>query len=420
MPRIAKELTALEVRRLTAPGDHAVGKVSGLLLQVTRFGSRSWLLRISVAGKRREIGLGAYPAVPLALAQEKAQALRDPLALAQEKAQALRDEIISGTDPVAQRKVNREALREQHAAEKRLAWTFRRCAEKFVEMKRPGWRNAKHAQQWENTLATYAYPLIGDLTVSRIGVEHLMQIVEPHWTTKNETINRVRNRVEQVLDWAAVHGYREQPNPARWRGCLDKLLPKPSDVAPVEHHPALPAEGMNKFLQQLRGVPGMSARCLEFVVFTACRSGAARLATWDEIDWDNRVWNIPAEKGRKMKRPLRVPLSGPALALLKSLRGGERGAIIFPGKAGQPLSDMALTEVMRNMKVDAVPHGFRSTFSSWAASSTGYPSEVREMALGHTVGSDTVRAYQRDDLFLKRIAMMADWAAFIERAPTAG
>jgi integrase len=403
MPRIAKELSALEVRRLITPGYYFVGGVPGLLLQVSASASRSWLLRVTVGSKRREIGLGPYPAVSLAGAREKAQAMRN--------------EIAAGTDPVSKRKSSKQALQEQQEAEKRLAWTFRRCAEKFIEAKKPGWRNAKHAQQWQNTLASYAYPLIGDMAVANIRVEHIMQIVEPHWTTKNETINRVRNRIEQILDWAAVHGYREQTNPARWRGCLDKLLPKPSDVAPVEHHPALPANDMYGFMRRLQAMTSMSALCLEFVVLTACRSGAARLATWDEIDWKNQVWNIPAEPGRKMKRPLRVPLSGPALSLLKSVPQGEGDTLIFPGKNDRPLSDMALTELMRGMNLDAVPHGFRSTFSSWAASSTAYPSEVREMALGHTVGSDTVRAYQRDDLFVKRTSMMADWATFVNTSP---
>lgn len=405
MPRIAKALSALEVGRLTTPGYYFVGGVPGLLLQVSRSKSRSWLLRVIVGSKRREIGLGPYPGVSLALAREKAQAMRD--------------EVAAGTDPVSKRKSNKLALQEQQEEEKRLAWTFRRCAEKFIDMKTPGWRNAKHAQQWQNTLVNYAYPLIGDMAVANIRVEHIMQVVEPHWITKNETINRVRNRIEQILDWAAVHGYREQTNPARWRGCIDKLLPKPSDVAPVEHHPAMPADGMYEFMRRLQAMTGMSARCLEFVVLTACRSGAARLATWDEIDWKNRVWNIPAKPGRKMKRPLRVPLSDPALRLLESQPQGEGSALIFPYKKGQPLSDMALTQLMRGMDLEAVPHGFRTTFSSWAASSTTYPSEVREMALGHTVGSDTVRAYQRDDLFIKRISLMAEWAIFINASPQA-
>lgn len=399
MPRIAKELSALEVKRLTAPGYHPVRKVPGLLLQITKTGSRSWILRAMVGKSRREIGLGQYPAVPLALAHQKAQTLRD--------------EIAAGIDPVAQRKVDRQAIREQQEEEKRLAWTFRRCAEKFIADKRPGWRNAKHAQQWENTLAKYAFPVIGDMLASSIRVEHVMEIVEPYWTTKNETINRVRNRIEQILDWAAVKKYRDQENPARWRGCLDKLLPKPSDIAPVKHHPALPATEVFAFMQRLRAMSGISARCLEFVVLTVCRSGAARLATWQEIDWKARVWKIPADPGRKMKRPLRVPLSNAALDLLKSLPQGKGDTLIFPGKEGQPLSDMAMTEIMRGMGLDAVPHGFRSTFASWAASSTPYPSEVREMALGHTVGSDTERAYQRDDLFQKRLHLMADWATFI-------
>ena len=405
MPRIARELTAIEVRRLTDVGYHAVGKVAGLYLQISPSGARSWILRISVAGKRREIGLGAYPGVSLALAHEKAQAHRDA--------------VISGIDPVLQRESDRKALRAQHEEERRTAWTFRRCAEKFIELKRPGWRNAKHAQQWENTLTTYAYPTLGKMPVRDIKVEHVMRVIEPFWTTKNETINRVRNRIEQVLDWAAVHGYRDQSNPARWRGCMDKLLPKPSAVAPVEHQPALAAEEMHAFMQQLRNIPGNSARCLEFVILTACRSGAARLATWKEIDLKGRVWNIPDAVGRKMGRILRVPLSTPAIKLLKNQSEGKDDEHVFPGSKGQALSDMALLEVMRGMDLVAVPHGFRSTFSSWVASSTAYPSEVREMALGHTVGSDTERAYQRDDLFQKRRQLMADWAAFIEKKATA-
>jgi integrase len=403
LPRIAKELGPLEVKRLTAPGYHAVGKVPGLMLQITKSGTRSWVLRASVGDKRREIGLGPYPSVSLADAHRKAQ----------EK----RDEIAAGIDPVVKRKTDRQALRQQQEEEKQLAWTFRRCAEKLIDAKRPGWRNAKHAQQWENTLATYAYPVIGDMLVRDISVRHIMQIVEPYWTSKNETINRVRNRLEQVLDWAAVQGYREQANPARWRGCLDKLLPKPSDVAPVEHHPALPAAELFGFMKRLRAKHGMSAHCLEFVVLTVCRSGAARLATWDEIDWKARVWNIPADEGRKMERPLRVPLSPPALALLKSLPRADCTNIIFPNRKGEPLSDMAMTKLMRDMGVNAVPHGFRSTFSSWVASSTHYPEEVREMALGHAIGDDTVAAYQRSDLFAKRLRLMADWAAFIDTEP---
>lgn len=403
MPRIARELTAIEVRRLTNVGYHAVGKVAGLYLQISKTGSRSWILRIMVGGKRRDIGLGAYPAVPLALAHEKAQAHRDDVA--------------AGIDPVSQRVSNREALRAQHEEERRIAWTFQRCAEKFIELKRPGWRNAKHAQQWENTLATYAYPTLGKMPIRAIKVEHIMLVIEPFWTTKNETINRVRNRIEQVLDWAAVHGYREQSNPARWRGCIDKILPKPSTVAPVKHQRALASSDMHAFMCQLRKIPGNSARCLEFVVLTACRSGAARLATWREIDLKGRVWHIPDAVGRKMGRTLRVPLSASAIKLLEAQMRDKDDDYVFPGPKGLALSDMALLEVMRGLELSEVPHGFRSTFSSWVASSTSYPSEVREMALGHTVGSDTERAYQRDDLFQKRRELMADWASFIELAP---
>ncbi|MDH3461675.1 MAG: site-specific integrase, partial [Burkholderiaceae bacterium] len=286
--------------------------------------------------------------------------------------------------------------------------------------KAPGWRNAKHADQWRNTLATYAYPSIGDMLVRNIRLEHVTSIIEPHWTTKNETINRVRNRVELVLDWATVRKYRSGENPARWKGNLDKLLASRAKVAPVTGHKALPSDALYGFMQQLRDVPGIAARCLEFVVLTACRSGEARLATWPEVDLQGKVWSIPGQR-MKSGRAHNVPLSNDVIKLLEALPRLEGTALIFPGaKAGKPLSDMSLIAVMRRVRVDAVPHGFRSSFSSWCASSTAYPSEVREMALAHAIGNGTVAAYQRSDLFDKRRKLMTDWAKFLRTAPACG
>ncbi len=406
MPRVAKELGPLAVSKIKTPGQHPVGGVAGLMLQVGVAGNRSWVLRVTVGGKRREIGLGAYPGVGIALAREKAQAARD--------------EIAKGIDPVAEREKARQLLIQQRADEKAQDWTFKRCAEAYIKAKEPGWRSPKHGQQWRSTLAAYVYPLIGDLQVRDVGLEHVREIVEPHWTTKTETISRVRNRIEMVLDWATVAKLRTGDNPARWKGNLDKLLAERSKVAPVVGHRALPAADLHGFLKRLREVEGMGARALEFVLLTACRSGEARGATWAEMDLEEKVWSIPGSR-MKSGRPHRVPLSVQVVQLLRALPRVEGAEFVFPGaKRGSMLSDMSLTAVMRRMGVDAVPHGLRATFSTWCASSTATPFEVREMALAHTLGDQTVAAYQRSDLFEKRRKLMSDWARFIETEPVKG
>ena len=412
MPRVARELSPIEIKRLTAPGYHPVGHVPGLMLQVSKSGTTSWLLRVMVGDKRREIGLGAYPGVGLALAHKKAQELRD--------------EIVKGVDPVAARVAAKQSVIEQQAEEKRTAWTFRRSSEAYIKATAPSWRNAKHEKQWASTLEKYAYPTIGDLMVRNVTKAHIIQIIEPHWATKNETINRVRNRIETVLDWAKQRNLREGDNPARWAGNLDKAgFPAKADIAPPQKHRALAASLMFEFLGKLRKVGGMGARALEFVVLTSCRSGEARMATWSEIDLAAKTWRIPASRTKSAKRFAKdsvefwnVPLSDDAIRLLESLPRFDKVEWIFPGaKANSPLSDMTLTKVLRDMGVDAVPHGFRATFSSWTASSTAYPFEVREMALAHSIGDGTVAAYQRSDLFDKRRNLMADWAKFINTAP---
>jgi len=406
MPRIAKELGPLEVKRLTAAGFHSVGGVAGLMLQVSPAGTKSWLMRVTVGTRRSEIGLGSYPGVGLALARDKAQQTRD--------------DITAGIDPVLQRAEARQNIIEQQIEAKALDWTFRRCAESYIKAKAPGWRNAKHATQWTNTLATYAYPTIGAVLVRNVTITHITTIIEPHWATKNETINRVRNRIELVLDWATVRKLRTGDNPARWKGNLDKLLADRNIVGAVTGHRALPAGALYGFMQALQAVPGTSARCLEFVVLLACRSGEARLATWDEIDLATRTWAIPGQR-MKSGRPHSVPLSTEAVALLEALPRMEGTTLVFPGaKAGKPLSDMSLTAVTRRLEVDAVPHGFRASFSSWCAESTAYPSEVREMALAHAIGDNTVAAYMRSDLFEKRRNLMTDWAKFLHTAPVVG
>ncbi|MBP6130893.1 site-specific integrase [Thauera sp.] len=393
MPKIAKELTALEVGRLKVEGLHAVGGVAGLHLQVTSTGARSWILRAKIGAKRRDIGLGAYPGVTLAQAREKARDARQAIA--------------EGRDPVAERAAARSALAAAHGAE----ITFDECVVKFIDAKSAEWKNPKSAAQWSASLTTYASPTIGSLQVRDVELAHILKILEPVWTTKTETATRVRGRIENVLDWATVRGFRKGDNPARWRGHLDKLLAKPSKVAKVEHHTALPIDAMWAFMESLQKREGLAARALEFLILTAVRSGEVRGATWDEVDLQSRVWTIPAERMKGGKEH-RVPLSDRALELLKALPRLADSNLVFPAPRGGQMSDMTLLAVMRRMNVDAVPHGFRSTFRDWAAERTNYPRDVAEMALAHTIGDKVEAAYRRGDLFEKRARLMADWAKF--------
>ena len=349
MPRAAIELKPLEVQRLTKPGMHAVGVIPGLYLQVLPTGARTWVLRAMVAGKRRDMGLGGYPSVTLAQARDLARAARE--------------KVKAGIDPIEEGRAARSA----QAATRAAALTFEQCAAKYIEANKAGWKNDKHTQQWGNTLAQHAFPVMGKLLVRDVALSHVLAVLEPMWQTKTETASRLRGRIESVLDWATARKYRSGENPARWRGHLDKLLPRPSRVAKVEHHTALPIDEVGAFLARLRQLDGMGARALEFAILTACRSGEVRGATWTEIDADAKTWTIPAER-MKAGKEHRVPLSDAALALLKALPTMAGTDVVFPGTKGQPLSDMTLTAVLRRMEVGATAHGFRSTFRDWAAS----------------------------------------------------
>lgn len=385
---------ALEVKRLTEPGLHPVGTVPGLRLNITKTGTRSWILRTTVGTRRCDIGLGSYPAVSLADAWERAR-------------QALA-EIRNGVDPVADRRAKQAAV----------VWTFKTCALVYIETHAPSWKNAKHAQQWLNTLTTYVFPVFGEKHVKDVDTGDVTTAIRPQWSTKNETMVRVRNRIELVLSWAAAQGYRPKGfNPATWRGHLDQVLPKPSKVNKRESFEAVPVDDMYAFMERLRSIKGMSARCLEFAILNACRSGEARGAAWSEIDLNAGTWSIPPTR-MKSGRPHRIPLSASVIKLLAELPRFEGTDLIFPGRAGdKPLSDMSLTLAMRRMKLTAVPHGFRSTFTDWTAERTAYPAEVREMALAHAIGNDTEAAYRRGDLFDKRRQLMGEWAAFVNTAP---
>jgi integrase len=324
--------------------------------------------------------------------------------------------IKNGIDPVLERK----------SKQTNIAWTFKTCALAYIQTHKPSWKNAKHGQQWENTLETYVYPHFGHKHVKDVDTEDVVNAIRKDWSTKNETMVRIRNRIELVLSWAAAQGYRPKGfNPAQWRGHLDQVLPKPSKVNKRQHHEAVPIDGMYDFMKRLANVEGMSARCLEFTILCACRSGESRGALWTEIDMDTGTWSIPASR-MKAGRPHRVPLSNRAITLLDELPrmvkdDGEEIDLVFPGLRGdKPLSDMSLTAAMRRMKLTAVPHGFRSTFTDWVAERTAYPSEVREMALAHAIGNDTEAAYRRGDLFDKRRNLMNEWASFIGTSPVKG
>jgi integrase len=396
MPKLAKELSALEVKRLTEPGLHAVGTVAGLRLLVKSTGARSWVLRTMIGTRRAELGLGGYPTVTLAQAIEYA---RDAL-----------QQIRGGTDPAAARRAKRVTVE----------WTFKKTAEAYITAHTPGWKNPKHAQQWGNTLAAYAYPVFGERHVRDVTKADVLAAIEPIWSTKNETANRVRNRIELVLAYAVQRELRpEGLNPARWRSNLDVALPKASKVSKVEHHAALAIDQMHGFMQRLRKAEGMGARALEFAVLCASRSGEVRGATWQEIDLQAGVWSIPSER-MKSDRPHRVPLSDRALELLEALPRFEDVELVFPGQGGKALSDMTLTATLRRMKVDATAHGFRSSFRDWCAERTATPSEVAEMALAHAVGDATEQAYRRSDLFEKRRELMALWSKFIDTPPPQG
>jgi integrase len=309
------------------------------------------------------------------------------------------------------------ALRRQERTERKLAQrrriTFKACAEAYVEAHRAEWKNPKHAQQWENTLSTYAYPHIGDLPVADIDEALVLNVLRPIWESKTETATRLRGRMESVLDWATFNKYRQGENPARWKGHLDNSLANPNKVAKVTHHPALPYAVLGEFMAALRAREGTGARAVEFLILTAARSGEVRGACWDEIDFDNRLWIVPAAR-MKMEREHRVPLSDAAINLLTNLPRLDVETLIFPSsKRDTPLSDMTLTAVLRRMgRNDITVHGFRSTFRDWVAESTNYPGDMAEMALAHAVGDKVEAAYRRGDMLKKRFRLMNDWAKF--------
>jgi integrase len=399
--------TATEVRAVFVRGARCRFSVGdGLHLWVRGPGKAQWVLRYRAPdGRRRDMGLGAFPKVPLAEARARAQAARQ-----------------AGRDPLAAREAERR--------------TFRAAAEALIAAKRPGWRNAKHAAQWQATLAAYAYPVLGDLPAAEVDTDAVLRVLRPVWRRAPETASRLRQRIEAVLDAATAKGWRAGANPARWKGHLDALLPPPRKVQPVRHHPALPWPQMPAFLAALAERGGMAAQALRFAILTAARSGEVRGMTWREVDLAARAWTVPAAR-MKAGRAHRVPLSAAALAVLDAVRplATAPDALVFPGgRAGRPLSDMALSMLLRGMCRDGlaegepprwrdaegravVVHGFRSTFRDWAGEMRPEGREVVERALAHTIRDKAEAAYARSDLLERRRGLMEAWGAFCTRAP---
>jgi integrase len=364
---------------------HADG--GGLWLQVGPTGSRSWIFRFTIAGKARAMGLGALNAVSLAQARQKAADARNLVA--------------AGMDPI-------EARTHQRAPQALV--TFEAAALDYLVSHEDGWHNAEHRRQWRATMEQDVFPHIGALPVSAVDTDAVLKVLRPIWSTKVETANRIRGRIESVLGAAMARGLRTGPNPATWRGNLQHLLPKKSKVRRVEHHAALPYPELPDFMVALRARPGLAAHALEFLILTAARTGEVLGARWPEIDVAAAVWTIPAGR-MKSRRPHRVPLSRAALAVLAPLP--RDSAFVFPGerKAGSIHND-AMSELLKKMGVAVTVHGFRSTFRDWAAERTDFPNHVVEMALAHVVGDATEAAYRRGDLYEKRTELMNAWSVF--------
>jgi integrase len=415
-------LTAVRVQQVRKSGLYADG--GGLHLQVTQgvhgILNKSWLFRFSIrdAGKpsgRRErwMGLGSIGTVSLV----------DARAAALDARKLCRD----GIDPIAARNAAKAVAELAHAK----AMTFDQCRDAYIKANKAGWKNEKHQEQWTNTLATYVTPVFGKLPVAVVDTALVIKVLEPLWATKSETASRVRQRIERVLDWAKVRGFRTGDNPARWKGHLDQALPTLASIRKVRHHPALPYAQIGAFMQALGERAGISPRALELAILTGMRTEAVIEARWSEIDMVEKVWTVPPERAKRKNqnwKEHRVGLSTSALKVLATMGSGEGGGeFVFPGdRPGRPLSNGAMLELVKEMNWTdekgsrITPHGFRSTFRTWGAECTSFPDELVKAALGQTVGSKVDAAYQRGDLFEKRKQLMAAWADFCTKPPPRG
>ena len=380
-----------------------LGDGGGLTLQISKTGAASWLHRYMRLGKPVGLGLGGYPEVSLKLARSKAETGR--LLLAQ------------GRDPLVERRANQAAVKEVKAKNK----TFDECAAEYIGDHKVEWKNPKHLQQWQNTLATYASPVIGARAVGQISTADLKRILNPIWTIKNETASRLRGRIEAIIDWATAHELRTGENPARWKGHLEYLLAKTTPEQRAEkHHEALPHAEIPTFIRKLTSQEGMSRWALEFLILTACRTSEITGARWQEIDEQAKLWTIPKER-MKAGREHRVPLTDRALAVLLEVKQFTNGTYIFPGgNIDKPLSNMAMNMLLRRMGTKGYTvHGFRSTFRDWVGEKTTHDFRTAEAALAHRLPDKVAAAYARSDLFEKRFSMMRDWEKYCASHSTA-
>ena len=437
MPPRAKELTPTQIKALKHPGGErpvkvAVGGVSGLHIQIWPSGAKSWVLRtrygdwtearlkdgtIQRGRKKREIGLGPYPDVLPGAARDKAREAKAKLE--------------AGIDPIAERKATQAAL----VAAQRRGMTFAEAWEKFAAEKVKEFSIDRYREQWQRTVEIYALPELGKMAVQDIGLQDVLRVLTPLWDDKTVTGVKVRERVEKVLAWATVHGYRAGDNPARWKGNLDMVLAAPSKVAGAENYPALQLDDVARWWKALQAREGMGAKALAFQAMTATRSGAIRFATWDEIDLDAKLWTIqPGRQSSKIPKSdtaKRIPLTDAMVDLLEALPRLEGSSLVFWAPRGGVLSDATMGKVMRMIHeadqkaggpgyVDAktgeqaVPHGLRSAFRTWVAERTDFDGDMAEVALFHKVGSKVAQAYNRADMVEKRRGMMAAWGDFLQ------
>ena len=427
MPKIAKELSAIEIKRIEKLGLNAVGGVTGLHLQVYGLAesadkahqnkriAKSWILRVKIGKHRRDVGLGAYPEVSLAIARQRAIEAKEMIA--------------KGIDPVEQKRM----LKAQLLANQALIMSFDEAAELVHIKKSNEFSNSKYAAQWISQIKMYASPFIGKMQIKDIELIHVLQVLEPIWLTKNQTAKKVRGNLEAIFAWASIKGYRKGENPARWQGYLDAILEKPHKVHEVENHPALPFDEMGSFIIALRKQKGAAAKMLEFAILTGGRTGEVVGAKWSEFNLAEKLWLVPKERMGKTGREHRVALSKNAIKLLESTPVHPDSELVFPTPRNHKseMSNNAMRKLVQDMhksEVDAgrkgwvdpkirerivVPHGFRSSFSDWTSEKTNHSFEVREMALSHTVSNSTEAAYRRGDLFEKRVELVQDWADFI-------
>ena len=411
MPIKTKELSATEVRRLSHSVSkttgkeynalHSVGGVAGLLLQVTPTGAKSWVYRIHITGKRRSIGLGGFPDVTLTQARDKARAMREKIA--------------EGIDPVEER----QAIRRERLAAQISTMTFADAMRDYIKMKSKEFKNPRQEQQWTNSLTSYALPHIGKVPVRDIELAQIKAVLDPIWEAKTETANRVRARMENILGWCAVHGYRSAENPAKWQGYLDEVYPSPEKIKKKGHHAALSVDALPAFIADLQKRTGTAARAMEFLILTASRTneviGDKRIGkagiTWQEIDFKAKVWTVPADR-MKSGKAHKVPLTDAAMSLINSMETGAPDALLFAGPKGDIPSNNFLSALLKRMDQPVTAHGFRSTFKDWARERTAYADEVSELALAHVNSDATRAAYARSELLDKRRQLMGDWEQY--------